>query len=90
MYQEKISSGILCTFVEKYVEEHDDVRFYTMLAIRQFFSSEQNRTETHVSDALDILSKIEGVPDSAEQLQDWYGQAPERRSHQHRTRNSTH
>ena len=63
-------------FVEKYVEEHDDVRFYTFLGIKQYFEEPSNREEYRLSNALDLLSKIEGVPDSQDQLEDWYGEAP--------------
>lgn len=63
-------------FVERYVEEHDDVRFYTMVATKQFFVDESRRTETFAANALDILSRIEGVPESEDQLEDWYGIAP--------------
>ena len=75
-------------FVEKYVEEHDDVRFYTMLAIKQFFSDEDKRTEIFVANALDMLSKIEGVPDAEGQLEDWYGKSPEPAKHQLRSLNT--
>ena len=69
-------------FVEKYVEEYDDVRFYTMLAVKQYFSDLEKRTETLAGNALDIVAKIEGVPDSEQQLEDWYGKAPEPKNHQ--------
>lgn len=69
-------------FVDKYVEEHDDVRFYTMLAIKHFFSEQQNRIESNITNILEILTRIEGVPQSSDQLEDWYGQAPEPASHQ--------
>ena len=69
-------------FVEKYVEEYDDVRFYTLLAIKQFFSNSEKRTEERIGNALDLLSKVEGILDSQDQLQDWYGQPPEPESHQ--------
>ena len=69
-------------FVEKYVEEHDDVRLYTMLAVKQFFTNEEGRTQQNVSNALEIVTKIDGIPQSEDQLEDWYGQAPEPDTHQ--------
>ncbi|KAK3690805.1 Maturation and nuclear export of 40S ribosomal subunits interacting protein [Vermiconidia calcicola] len=69
-------------FVEKYVEEHDDARFYTLLAIKQFFSTTEKKSEGCISNALHLLSKIEGIPDSPEQLGDWYGQPPSPATHQ--------
>ncbi|KAF2773423.1 CBF-domain-containing protein [Teratosphaeria nubilosa] len=64
-------------FVEKYVEEHDDVRFYTVLAIKQYFDKNRDAiADEHVANAIDILAQIEGVPQSEDQLEDWYGAAP--------------
>jgi U3 small nucleolar RNA-associated protein 19 len=68
-------------FVEKYVEEHDDVRFYTFLGIKQYFDDVSNREEDRLSNALDLLSKIEGVPEAQEQLEDWYGEPPKSKKH---------
>lgn len=68
-------------FVEKYVEEHDDVRFYTFLAVAQFVESAEDK-DTAATNGLALLSKIEGIPESADQLEDWYGEAPETPKHQ--------
>ncbi|KAM0714943.1 hypothetical protein Q7P37_009408 [Cladosporium fusiforme] len=75
------ADGARQEFVDKYVEEHDDVRFYTFLGIKQYFEDESNREETRLSNALDLLSKIEGIPEAQEQLEDWYGEAPESKKH---------
>lgn len=72
-------------FTEKYVEEYDDVRVYAMLAIKHFFSEDGNRTESNITNALEILTRIEGVPQSSDQLEDWYGQPPEPSTHQMRS-----
>jgi len=69
-------------FVEEFVEEYDDVRFYTMLAVKQFFSAKADITEDSVTNALDLLKRIEGIPSSEEQLEDWYGRIPKPESHQ--------
>ncbi|KAK3686293.1 Maturation and nuclear export of 40S ribosomal subunits interacting protein [Vermiconidia calcicola] len=69
-------------FVEKYVEEHDDVRFYTMLAIKQFSCTAEEKSKHCISNELHLLSKIEGIPDAPEQLGDWYGQPPSPATHQ--------
>lgn len=68
-------------FVEKYVEEHDDVRYYTFSAIKQIMKDEIYRTATHASNALDLLAQVEGIPESQEQLEDWFGQTPEGKKH---------
>ncbi|KAF4551037.1 CBF/Mak21-like protein [Elsinoe fawcettii] len=70
-------------FVETFVEEHDDVRFYTYLAISRTLAElpagAQKKATT--SKALDLLLKVEGIPESKDQLEDWYGLAPEQSSH---------
>lgn len=76
------AEGARQDFAEKFVEKYDDVRFYTMLAIKQFFSAEARRTEEIVGNALDLLKRVEGIPDSDQQLEDWYGKAPEPEAHQ--------
>ncbi|KAF1346975.1 CBF/Mak21 family-domain-containing protein [Delphinella strobiligena] len=66
-------------FVEKYVEEHDDVRYFTFYHIANILSrsdSTQVERQSIVANSLSILTQIEGIPDSAEQLEDWYGIAP--------------
>ena len=76
------AEGARQEFVEKYLEEYDDVRYHTMLAIKQFFSVQSKRTESIVTNAIDILSKVEGVPEAEDQLSDWFGQAPDGPKHQ--------
>lgn len=75
------ADGARQEFVDKYVEEHDDVRFYTFMGIKQYFEEEANREESRLSNALDLLSKIEGIPEAQEQLEDWYGEPPQSKKH---------
>ena len=76
------AEGARQEFVEKYLEEHDDVRFYTFLGLKQYFDEPANRMEDRLSNALDLLSRIEAVPEPEDQLEDWYGTAPEAKKHQ--------
>lgn len=70
------AEGARHEFVEKYVEAHDDVRFYAFSAIRQCFTKEANQNNERAGNAIDLLAQIEGIPESQEQLQDWYGAPP--------------
>lgn len=72
------AEGARQEFVEKYVEEHDDVRFYTFVAVKQCLSESEGAR--HVGSAIELLSQIEGVPEADDQLEDWYGEAPEGKS----------
>ncbi|KAK6434349.1 Maturation and nuclear export of 40S ribosomal subunits interacting protein [Oleoguttula sp. CCFEE 5521] len=75
------AAGAREEFMEKYVEEHDDVRYYMFLAIKQVLSDANGLDSASYFNALHLLSRIEGVPDSEDQLEDWYGDAPESDTH---------
>jgi U3 small nucleolar RNA-associated protein 19 len=78
------AEGARQEFVEKYVEEHDDVRFYTFLAIRHYFKTHDDTLDDEeVANAIDILSQIEGVPDKDDELEDWYGEPPTSKENKH-------
>lgn len=61
-------------FVETYVEEHDDVRFHLYAVVARALS--QDASQSHADGYATLLLKVQNVPDSAEQLEDWYGQTP--------------
>lgn len=72
-------------FVEQYVEEHDDVRYFTFFTTANILSSTQSpdtERDQLVANSLSLLSHIEGIPDAEDQLEDWYGLAPEGKKHQ--------
>ncbi|CAK3997537.1 related to NOC4 Nucleolar, forms a complex with Nop14p that mediates maturation and nuclear export of 40S [Lecanosticta acicola] len=77
LIENKDAEGVRQEFVDKYVEESDDVRFYTFAAVKQCLQGENACKEQFVDRAIDLLSRIEGVPESEEQLEDWYGDPPE-------------
>lgn len=80
-----VSAAILEEFIEKYVEEHDDVRYFTFYTIANILSSTQTsepERDLLVSSSLSLLSFIEGIPDAEDQLEDWYGLAPDAKKHQ--------
>lgn len=65
-------------FMEGFVEENDDVRFYFFGAVGQILVEEQGgkTRDSTVAAALVLLLGVEGIPDSAEQFEDWYGTPP--------------
>ncbi|GAM90915.1 hypothetical protein ANO11243_089620 [Dothideomycetidae sp. 11243] len=78
---EETARDSLQEFVETFVEENDDVRFYTFVSVGQviseFRSEKLKKGSAVVEGALHVLLGIEGIPESDDQLQDWYGTAPE-------------
>ncbi|KAF2151343.1 CBF-domain-containing protein [Myriangium duriaei CBS 260.36] len=73
--------GPVQEFLEAFVEEHDDIRFYTFAAIERVLSEQpEEGRRTAATGSLNLLLEIEGIPDSNDQLEDWYGVAPEQLS----------
>lgn len=64
-------------FLETFVEEHDDVRYYTFVAIGKVLAENSDERKWSPSPALELLLGIEGIPSSEDQLEDWYGSTPE-------------
>lgn len=77
------AAGAREEFIEKFVEEHDDVRYFTFYAVANILSRSppDHDRQALVSNALSLLLLIENAPDSDSQLEDWYGQTPEGRKH---------
>ncbi|GIZ39644.1 hypothetical protein CKM354_000301900 [Cercospora kikuchii] len=78
LVRENDAEGARQQFVEKYIEEYDDVRFYTFVAVKQCLGEAAGAKA--VGNAIELLSQIEGVPEADEELEDWYGDAPEDKS----------
>ncbi|KAK3072482.1 Maturation and nuclear export of 40S ribosomal subunits interacting protein [Teratosphaeriaceae sp. CCFEE 6253] len=78
LVEETEAEGARQAFVEKYVEEHDDLRFHTFAAIKHLLKSTSDPSEasTTVGNALDVLSRIEQIPEFEDQLEDWFGEPP--------------
>jgi U3 small nucleolar RNA-associated protein 19 len=73
-------------FVENYVDEYDDIRLYTFKAIQdklvkqgtQSSSSPESGHDGSFEAVFELLSSIEGVPQSREELADFYIDPPKR------------
>ncbi|KAL1305702.1 hypothetical protein AAFC00_007292 [Neodothiora populina] len=79
LVQRDEAEGARAEFVEKYIEEHDDVRYFAFYHIANILSrtdSSQKERQTFVANSLSLLVQINGIPSSDDQLEDWYGQEP--------------
>ncbi|KAK0107566.1 hypothetical protein ONS96_003372 [Cadophora gregata f. sp. sojae] len=66
-------------FSEAYVEEYDDVRFYTLEALEKLLVEAE--TQAIFNNALQILTAIESVPESKDELEDFWVPAPTKTTH---------
>lgn len=67
-------------FIEKFVDEYDDIRYYTFKTISKILS-EPSVTEDKVQNIFDLLVGIDGIPGSSEELEDFYVEAPKKKTH---------
>ncbi|ESZ93093.1 hypothetical protein SBOR_6523 [Sclerotinia borealis F-4128] len=76
-------SGVRKEFSEKFVEEYDDVRFYTLEAIQKLVTTTENRRlgNDQFDTAYEVLTSISSVPESKEELEDFYIPAPKKKAH---------
>ncbi|KAJ9137949.1 Nucleolar complex protein [Pleurostoma richardsiae] len=71
-------------FLEKYVDEFDDIRFYTFKAIKDILSRRgiESVDEVLFDSVFSLLSSIEGVPSSGDELEDFYVEPPKKKKAQ--------
>lgn len=68
-------------FVEKFVDEYDDVRLYTFRAIQDNLTEQGAQSgsgDGSFEPVFELLSSIEGVPQSREELVDFYVDPPKK------------
>jgi len=70
-------------FVNSYVDKYDDVRYYFFHVVSRALDDAQNSDSKDYlrQNALDMLSSIEGNPDSDEELENFFGGTPEQKKH---------
>ncbi len=88
MSPQGLADGLANEFVEEYVDEFDDVRFYTFKAISELVSQQTDGGSKEgpsaagcFDNAFGVLSLIQGVPGSSDELEDFYFGAPKKKSH---------
>ncbi|KAB8303310.1 hypothetical protein EYC80_004750 [Monilinia laxa] len=76
-------SSVRKEFSEKFVEEYDDVRFYTLEAIQKLVTTPKDQhLECDSFDAVyEVLTSISSVPESKDELEDFYIPAPKKKAH---------
>lgn len=77
----EVDSEVRQEYIEKFVDEFDDVRFYTFKAVQDLLGEEgEGRTEPVAFDTVfELLSSIEGVPDSSEEFEGFYVDPPKKK-----------
>ncbi|ROV88385.1 hypothetical protein VMCG_10525 [Cytospora schulzeri] len=79
--QPEVDEAVRTEFIEKFVDEFDDVRFYTFKALQDILarSGEDSAQGLTLDTLFEFLSSIEGVPESSEELEDFYIDPPKKK-----------
>lgn len=77
----EVDSEVRQEYIEKFVDEFDDIRFYTFKAVHDILGgADDKKTEAAAFDTVfDLLSSIEGVPESSEEFEDFYIDPPQKK-----------
>lgn len=82
--QPEVDPAVRHEFIEKFVDEFEDVRLYTFKAVQDIAA--EHRAEPARNLAFDtlfeLLSSIEGVPESSEEFEDFYVDPPKKKGHE--------
>ncbi|KAK1777338.1 CBF/Mak21 family-domain-containing protein [Copromyces sp. CBS 386.78] len=68
-------------FCDKFIDEYDDIRFYTFEGIKDFLTERQLVDQELQNTVFDFLLKMEDVPESSEDLDDFYIEQPSKKKH---------
>ncbi|KAK3903248.1 CBF/Mak21 family-domain-containing protein [Staphylotrichum tortipilum] len=67
-------------FSEKFVDEYDDIRFYTFEALKGYLTDREDDVGADVKNTIfDMLLSIEDVPESADDLEDFFVEPPQKK-----------
>lgn len=78
--QPEVDSVVRKEFIEQFVDEFDDVRLYTFKAVHDIITEQAGDAMSLPFETLfEMLSSIEGVPESPEELEDFYIDPPKKK-----------
>ncbi|PHH88008.1 hypothetical protein CDD83_8131 [Cordyceps sp. RAO-2017] len=78
------SEDVRRAYVEEFAEQFDDVRYFTFKSVRPAIESCASQTGgagVLFDRVLSVMSSLDGVPESANELEDFYVPAPQKKSH---------
>ncbi|KAK5990509.1 hypothetical protein PT974_08777 [Cladobotryum mycophilum] len=77
------------SFLEVYVEEYDDIRYYAFKLVKNILGrlDKENIPDAIFDRVFALLSALDGVPGSAEELEDFYVPKPQKKNHNLRSVN---
>ncbi|KAJ4396824.1 Maturation and nuclear export of 40S ribosomal subunits interacting protein [Gnomoniopsis smithogilvyi] len=78
--QPEVDQVVRKEFIDKFVDEFEDVRLYTFKAVHDIIVEQAGDFKSPPFETLfDLLSSIEGVPESSKELEDFYIDPPKKK-----------
>ncbi|KAF3769201.1 CBF-domain-containing protein [Cryphonectria parasitica EP155] len=79
--QSLVDPAVRAEFVSNFVDEFEDVRLYTFKAVHDIIGEQSaaSSPDSTFDILFELLSSIEGVPESSEELEDFYVDPPEKK-----------
>ncbi|KAK4240680.1 CBF/Mak21 family-domain-containing protein [Achaetomium macrosporum] len=68
-------------FSEKFIDKYDDIRFYTFEAIKAYLTDHEHVDEGVRDTVFEMLLSMEDVPESSEDLENFYIEPPQKKKH---------
>ncbi|EGX93988.1 nucleolar complex protein 4 [Cordyceps militaris CM01] len=71
-------------YIEEFAEQYDDIRYYTFACVASVIkdlSKDSDHKSRLFESAFALISVLDGVPGSADELEDFYIHKPEKKSH---------
>ncbi|RGP70453.1 putative noc4 nucleolar forms a complex with nop14p [Fusarium sporotrichioides] len=79
---ESENTEVMKAFIEEFVEQFDDIRYYTLDAVKHIVKEQESDPSPGLFDrCFALLSALDGVPESADQLEDFYVPKPKKKTH---------
>ncbi|KAG5939094.1 hypothetical protein E4U53_007890 [Claviceps sorghi] len=71
-------------FIEEFAEQYDDIRFFTFKSVKNLverLAQEEDESQGLFNRVFALISALDGVPESADDLEDFYIAKPSKKSH---------
>ncbi|KAH6960947.1 hypothetical protein HG530_004673 [Fusarium avenaceum] len=79
---ESENEDVIKAYVEEFVEQYDDIRYFTFNSVKHVIKQDEEEPSPELFDrCFALLSALDGVPESADQLEDFYVPKPKKKTH---------
>ncbi|KAM0200957.1 hypothetical protein ACHAPA_011261 [Fusarium lateritium] len=81
---ESENEDVIKAYIEEFVEQYDDIRYFTFNSVKHVIKQDEEEEEPSpelFDRCFALLSALDGVPESADQLEDFYVPKPKKKTH---------